>query len=151
MSIDIIFNENIFSPIVLDLRNNINIYNNDDIENNVELINKTIDDMYESDDEDIEDFYDLIMVINDIVENAIKNSRISTYNLSILMKSRIYAKKRVKQKFRECKTRNYEDCITAELSYTESVKHIWKPSVIKLIELVKEHRPDFCDSDEIQK
>lgn len=96
---------------------------------------KLIDDIYNDDKSDIEDMFDLISIINEIALEMIYNKNVSDKSLHEFLKNvRIYAKKQVKQKFRDYKYngRNFWNHEEASNAYFSCTNYIWKPSVSKV-------------------
>jgi hypothetical protein len=113
----------------------------DIINNDLEIINNFIDSSYKSDDDDIEDLYDIITIINDMVFKILNGHKneLCTDDIIKLLDCRLYGKKMVKKKYKEYKYDgrkfwNHED---AQNQYEMCTTHIWKPSVIKLSQILK--------------
>jgi hypothetical protein len=104
----------------------------------IEKMRQYIDQMYNSNDDDIEDFYDLISCINDHTYKVLKNKNLSNEEKSNFCKNvRIYAKKQVKHKFRDWKydKRTFWNSDEAGFQYFEGIVYIWKPSVNHYLEI----------------
>ena len=130
-------NNYVFSDIVLDLKSH-------KLDNNMPIhIKKAIDEMITSTTNDIEDFYDLIMLINSITYAAIEDKNMNDEFVGKLITLRVYAKKQVKYKFRALKDDKEKDLHEATRQYFDGVKYVWKPSLTKLAELVKIYRPSI--------
>lgn len=110
-----------------------------DFDNNLKLLDDTIDDLYKSDNEDIEDFSDLISYINEICYNIYGN--ISKEDRYRLLQLRIKAKKQVKQKFRDYKynNRKFWNHEEANRQYAELVECVWNPSVITISNMIAKY------------
>jgi hypothetical protein len=133
----------IFSKITIEFRNEILDITPENFETKVEVAIGLIDKMYRDDDSDIEDFYDLIMVVNDITHDVIKFDRFSNDQvLSFIRDVRIYAKKQVKRKYRDHKYngRKFWQSEDADTQYALGVEYIWKPSVKKVRDLCVRYR-----------
>jgi hypothetical protein len=117
-----------------------------DYENICENMRNVANEMYNDDETDLEDFGDLIQMINIITYEMIKNKKISNHKFQyFLVNVRVYSKKQMKYKYRDYKYNkrkfwNYED---ADHQYYEFMEYIWKPSLEKIRQLVKEYRPDY--------
>lgn len=105
--------EGLFSYITLELKKYI-LFNETSID--VTTVRNYIDRMYESNEDDIEDFYDLIILLNELVLKFIEIDTISNEKLKVIIKDcRIYAKKQVKRKYRDCKYNNRAFLIVTKL------------------------------------
>lgn len=138
--------DNLFSKITLEFRDDFEQgmdFKPTTIDAVVEKMRSYIDRMYESNDDDIEDFYDLISLINEHTFNVLLDKNLSDLAKSNFTRNvRIYAKKRVKRKFRDWKYegRKFWNNEEAERQYAEGLDYIWKPSVIrysKVLEVLK--------------
>lgn len=129
----------IFSPIVLRLQEEEPL----DMLDAARIIRLYVDEMRASND-DIEDFYDLIMVINNMVYERVPEKTPDTQEeadrLIELFDARVYAKKQVKGKFRDLKSgaRAYQNLREATAQYFSGVKYVWEPSVAKLVAMGEE-------------
>lgn len=117
-------------------------YDVKEFDGDCKYLRQVIDELYKSDNEDIEDFSDLIMIFNDICFAVIKNLAFNTDQLKVISRIRIEAKKAVKQKYRDFKYKgrqfwNYQE---ANQQYYELVTYVWEPSVEKYLSLVSEYR-----------
>lgn len=105
-------------------------------------IKNQIDISYESDDEDIEDLGDIIMLLNEYSEHMIKDLNFTNSHVADMIVMRVYAKKLVKKKFRDVNNRNFWNKDEAFFQYQELVIQ-WKESVNNLLSLTFEYRPDI--------
>jgi hypothetical protein len=109
----------------------------------INFIHNLIKDEYNNDDNDIEDFYDIIIIINNVTYDLIINMDVNPDILhKFLRECRIFAKKQVKEKFRDVKYKgrkifSYEE---ADRQYFEGVKYVWEPSVQQITQLYETHR-----------
>ena len=112
-------------------------YDLKNFDNDCLVVKNTIKNLYESNDEDIEDFTDLIIIINNACFSIMRNKIFNYEQIIKFSKLRIYAKKMVKKKYRDYKYNNriFFNNDLAHQQYFELVEYIWKPSVQKYIEL----------------
>ena len=130
---------NIFSDIcnefIIKYRDIFNpLYNKNMFMQDTKEIELFIKRMYESNDCDIEDFFDLISVINEVTYRCIENPQSERWQICKMLRIRVIAKKNAKRKYRDYKYKNrkffnYEE---ADQQYNEGVEYIWKPSVDKV-------------------
>ena len=108
----------------------------------VEILRQHLQIAYESNNEDIEDFCDLIQMVNLCTENVIIDSDYSNFETLKMLRVRIESKKLIKKKYREFKYEerlffNHEE---AYQQFAEFLQYVWKPSVIHIEKLCMEHR-----------
>lgn len=111
----------------------------------VAKIKNHIDKSYASDDEDIEDLGDIIMLLNQHTERMIKDlTNYTNSHVAEMIVLRVYAKKSVKTKFRDFKYkgRKFWNDDEAFFQYQELVKQ-WKESVNSLPIMTHKYRPDI--------
>ena len=129
----------LFNESIVDLRNELLFNNVKTFEKDCENIDKTIDDIYESNDSDIEDFSDLLIIINNYCYNILKNNEYNKENKLQITELRLKAKRKAKQKYRDFKydNRRFWNCNEAHQHYHELVEFVWKPSVKELKEIIE--------------
>ena len=112
----------------------------------IATIRTSADLMYESNTTDIEDFYDLIIIVNDYTCMQLQDRSVPASLLADLISVRVYCKKCVKRKFRDWKynKRHFWNDEEAEYQYFAG-KEMWQESVAKIRELAA-LRPELCEA-----
>lgn len=113
------------------------------------LLETSLLESYKSEDDDLEDLRDIIQIINISLEYAIINVNIKDNEIGNLFKTRISGKKKIKEKYNDVKNKNrmfwnYDEC---DEQYSDFIKYVWKPSLIKLKQLISIHRKDMVVGD----
>jgi hypothetical protein len=104
--------------------------------------NTTVEDCYKSNDEDIEDLYDLLSLINMSLDKIIVNKKYSDDQLQLMMDLRRKTKKLCNKKYRDAKDDNRKFWNAEEYAWQHSggSQYIWKPSVTKIIQSIYDNR-----------
>jgi hypothetical protein len=117
----------------------------ENIENELIKIDEIIVNSYDSNDEDIEDLYDIVRLINMSLEQIIPNEKYSNEILKKIMNLRRNATKRCNKKYRDAlndnrKFWNFEEF---QLQHHSGITYVWMPSVKTITDLINNHRHDF--------
>ena len=117
-------------------------YNNSNFNEDCDILDKTIDNLYDSNTEDIEDFTDIISILNESCYYILKNYKFSLDQCKKILDLRIKAKNKTYQKYKDYKynKRRFWNDDKAELQYYNLNIYIWKPSVEKIEELLRKRQ-----------
>lgn len=120
----------------------------EEFEKKINFINEKIKQSFESNDEDIEDLGDIVILIHMTCTNIIKNEHYSDDQILKIISSRMFAKKQMKYKMREArdKGRKFWQSDDAEYQYQEHLQHFWKDCVVELREIIEKYRKNFISS-----
>ena len=100
---------------------------------------------YNDNGEDIEDFFDILALINNITWHCFRvlvltQPKFVPENLEKMTDLRMFAKKQVKQKYRDFKNnqRVFWNCEEASFQYQAGIQCVWAPSVVEYTKVIKE-------------
>lgn len=113
-----------------------------DIPDTIRVIKASVDKTYKSNDEDIEDLFDVIGIINDYVCYTFKECK-HPADLHDLVRIRVYAKKTATQKLRDIKLdkRRFWNWEQADQQYIEGIQYVWKPGMRAMAALLSDCDP----------
>jgi len=118
------------------------IYDLSEFEKDCDMIEQCINDSYRSNDEDIEDLEDVILICETILNHIILDEKYDENKISKLLKLRKHAKKLCNQKYRDYKYDNRQFWNFEEASYQYSaVWDHWRKSTDKIKKLLDQRFP----------